>query len=90
MNLSLHRMASAVKRRLTPQPAAPSPIVAATAEVPHVDFVCNVCGNRNAGVLLEHVLERSHLLFDDPRPLASFAAFLREAAGKGSVRHSAR
>ena len=40
--------------------------------------------------LRRHVLERSHLLFDDPRPLASFAAFLREAAGEGSVRHSAR
>jgi protein O-GlcNAc transferase len=40
--------------------------------------------------LRRRILERSHLLFDDPRPLAGFTAFLREAAGGGSVRHSAR
>ena len=58
MNLSLHRMASAVKRRLMQHPPAPSPVVAPAAVVPHVDFLCNVCGNHNAGVLLEQVQNR--------------------------------
>jgi protein O-GlcNAc transferase len=40
-------------------------------------------GQRSA--LRKRIAERSHLLFDDPRPLAGFAAFLQD-----SVRHSAR
>jgi SAM-dependent methyltransferase len=59
MASKLHRLASTVKQRLMSRPGevvpSPSPpaVTAAT-----MAFVCNVCGNRNEGVPVEHVENR--------------------------------
>jgi SAM-dependent methyltransferase len=46
----LRRLASAVKRRLLPVSAAHALAPAAAPAQKLVDFVCNICGHRNAGV----------------------------------------
>ena len=54
----LHRLASAVKRRLLPQPARTAPPSPAAQAPEVVDFVCNVCGHQNRSVPLEQVQNR--------------------------------
>ena len=57
---TLHRLASAVKRRLLAPGAEPAPSPVAPQAASTMDFLCNVCGHRNQGVPLEHVQNREY------------------------------
>jgi SAM-dependent methyltransferase len=56
----LHRLASAVKLRLSPRAAeAPVPLASpAHSPAPTADFLCNVCGQRNENVPLDWIQNR--------------------------------
>ncbi len=56
----LHRVASAIKRRLLPKMIGSQSLSIPTHTGKTVDFVCNICGKQNCNVLLGYVENREY------------------------------